>query len=99
MLLKTVHDKKVRLVFFKYEKIRLILKVIIKNTNINLNIRQKAFLALLKLPIKSSIVRIRNRCVVTGRGRFILSSFSLSRLMLRKLAFEGLIPNIQKSSW
>lgn len=99
MLLKTVHDKKNRFVFFKYEKVRLVLKIIIKNKNIDLNIRQKAFLALLKLPKRSSAVRLRNRCVITGRGRFILSSFSMSRLMLRKLAFEGLIPSIQKSSW
>nr|YP_009579053.1 ribosomal protein S14 [Vischeria stellata]QBK36842.1 ribosomal protein S14 [Vischeria stellata] len=99
MLLKTIHDKKNRFLFFKYEKIRLVLKVIIKNTSVDINIRQKAFLALLKLPKRSSIVRLRNRCVFTGRSRFILSSFSMSRLMLRKLSFEGFIPNLQKSSW
>lgn len=89
-------DKNRRILFFENEKKRKILKTICKNSNLPLSIRQKASVALGTLPKDSSIVRIKNRCVLTGRGRSIFSSFSLSRLMLRKLARDGLIPGLKK---
>ena len=92
-------EKNKRFIFFKYEKTRFLLKAIVNNSNIDILIRQKASLELSRLPRNSSKVRLHKRCVLTGRGRSILSSFSLSRLMLRKLAFEGLIPGLRKSSW
>jgi small subunit ribosomal protein S14 len=92
-------EKKKRFLFLKYEQTRILLKAISSNLNFSESIRQKAALDLNKLPKDSSKVRFRNRCALTGRGRFILSSFSLSRLMLRKLACEGMIPGLRKASW
>lgn len=89
-------DKNRRILFFENEKKRKILKAIYKNSNLPLNIRQNASISLGKFPKDSSIVRIKNRCVLTGRGRSIFNSFSLSRLMLRKLARDGLIPGLKK---
>ncbi len=43
--------------------------------------------------------RIRNRCELTGRPRSFHGKFSLSRIMLRKLASEGQLPGVVKSSW
>jgi ribosomal protein S14 len=92
-------DKNNRLKFVKYEKERKILKSIYKNVNLTKELRIKAHYNLSKLPKDSSIVRLRNRCMLTGRGRFTFTGFNLSRLTLRKLAHEGKIPFIQQSSW
>jgi len=45
--------------------------------------------ALRKLPRDSSATRVRNRCVLTGRGRGVYEKFGLCRHMFRKLALEG----------
>ena len=92
-------DKNNRLLFLKYEKERKILKSICKTVNLNKVLKKKAQFNLSKLPKNSSIVRLRNRCMITGRGRFIFTGFNLSRLTLRKLGFEGKIPYLRKSSW
>ncbi len=55
--------------------------------------------ALQKLPRNSSPTRVRNRCVVTGRGRGVYRKFGLCRNVLRQLALEGKIPGLKKASW
>ena len=52
-----------------------------------------------KLPRDSSPVRLRNRCVLTGRPRAYYRKFGLCRVQLRQLALEGKIPGIRKASW
>ena len=51
------------------------------------------------LPRNSHPTRIRNRCELTGRARGNYRKFGLSRLMLRELASQGMIPGVTKSSW
>ncbi len=91
-------DKKKRSLYFKYEKNRKILKALGCNINLTPTIRYKASETLASFPKDSSIVRLRNRCVLTGRGRSVISGFNLSRLMLRKLGRDGLIQGLRKSS-
>lgn len=91
-------DKKKRSLYYIYEKNRKILKALTCNTNLKPLVREKAFHNLASLPKDSSIVRIRNRCIITGRGRGVISGFNLSRLMLRKLGRDGLIKGLRKSS-
>ncbi len=55
--------------------------------------------ALRKLPRDSSATRVRNRCVLTGRGRGNYEKFGLCRHMFRKLAHEGKLPGVRKASW
>ncbi|ANT65833.1 MULTISPECIES: 30S ribosomal protein S14 [Prosthecochloris] len=55
--------------------------------------------ALSKLPRNSSPSRVRNRCVLTGRGRGVYEKFGLCRQQFRKLALEGKIPGMRKASW
>jgi small subunit ribosomal protein S14 len=43
--------------------------------------------------------RHRNRCKLCGRPRGFLRKFSLCRLCFRKLALEGDIAGVVKSSW
>ena len=52
-----------------------------------------------KLPKNSSPVRLRNRCIMTGRPRAYLRKFGVSRLVFREMALKGEIPGIKKSSW
>lgn len=54
---------------------------------------------LAKLPRNSSPIRVRNRCMVTGRPRAYVGKFGLSRLTFRELASQGKIPGVTKSSW
>ena len=44
-------------------------------------------------------VRKRNRCRLCGRPRGYLRKFMLCRLCFRKLALEGEITGVIKSSW
>jgi small subunit ribosomal protein S14 len=55
--------------------------------------------ALQKLPKNSSPVRLRNRCMLTGRPRGYYRKFGISRLVFREMALRGEIPGIKKSSW
>ncbi len=52
-----------------------------------------------KLPRNSSPIRLRNRCIMTGRPRGYNRKFGVSRLVFRELALKGEIPGIKKSSW
>ena len=55
--------------------------------------------ALQNLPKNSSPVRLRNRCMITGRPRGYYRKFGISRLVFREMALRGEIPGIKKSSW
>ena len=43
--------------------------------------------------------RVRNRCRLCGRPRAYMRRFGMCRICFRKLAMEGQIPGIIKSSW
>lgn len=60
---------------------------------------REAILELQKLPRNASPSRLRNRCKINGRPRGYMREFGVSRVMFRKLAGEGAIPGITKSSW
>lgn len=55
--------------------------------------------ALQALPKNASPVRLKNRCVVTGRSRGYYRKFGISRILFREMALRGEIPGIKKSSW
>ncbi|WP_299397407.1 30S ribosomal protein S14 [uncultured Gelidibacter sp.] len=55
--------------------------------------------ALQKLPRNASPVRLHNRCKLTGRPRGYVRTFGISRVMLREMANQGLIPGVRKASW
>ena len=44
-------------------------------------------------------VRRHSRCHICGRARAYLRKFAMCRLCFRKLALEGQIPGVIKSSW
>ncbi|WGH27661.1 MAG: 30S ribosomal protein S14 [Candidatus Shikimatogenerans bostrichidophilus] len=80
-------QKKKKKLFLKYNKKR------------KLYIKKKKYLDLQKIPKNSSIVRLKNLCKITGRSRGYIRFFGISRIEFRRLASNGLIPGIKKSSW
>lgn len=52
-----------------------------------------------KLPRNSSPTRWKNRDVLSGRPHAYMRRFGLNRINFRKLASEGKIPGVRKSSW
>jgi len=44
-------------------------------------------------------IRLRNRCQICGRPRGFLRKFRLCRLCFRRLALQGEVPGVKKSSW
>lgn len=83
----------------KFNNKRIELKAIRNNKSITLEERFEAQIALTKLPRNSSKSRIRNRCLLSGRGRGVYRKFELSRIWMRKLASEGKLPGVIKGSW
>jgi len=43
--------------------------------------------------------RKHNRCLLCGRSKAYLRDFKMCRLCFRKLALQGMIPGVTKSSW
>ena len=61
--------------------------------------RQMAREKLASLPRNSSPVRLRTRCMVTGRPRAVYRKFMLSRIAFREMAHKGYLPGVHKASW
>ncbi|QOC92508.1 30S ribosomal protein S14 [Micromonospora craniellae] len=61
--------------------------------------RDEAVRRLARLPRDSSPVRLRNRDMVDGRPRGVLTRFGLSRIRFREMALRGELPGIRKASW
>ena len=87
-----------RLVDLKWEK-RQNLKKIILDPMKSDEVKEKAVADLNKLPKNSSKIRLRNRCLMSGRARGYLRKFKLSRLCFREQASYGNIPGMTKASW
>lgn len=69
------------------------------NQELSLEERFEARLKLAALPRNSSKTRVRNRCIVSGRPRAYYRKIGMSRIALRELGSQGLIPGLVKSSW
>ena len=44
-------------------------------------------------------VRAYNRCPICGRPRAYIRKFGACRICFRKMAHEGVLPGVTKSSW
>jgi small subunit ribosomal protein S14 len=55
--------------------------------------------ALQSLPKNASVVRLHNRCKITGRPKGYMRQFGISRIQFREMAAAGLIPGVRKASW
>jgi len=83
----------------KFAAKRAKLKAVANDRSVDLEARFEATQQLAALPRSGAAGRYRNRCELTGVPRSVYSKFRLARNMLRKLANEGLLPGVRKSSW
>jgi small subunit ribosomal protein S14 len=83
----------------KFKAKRAELRKIVRDKSVEPEDRFNATLKLAELPRNGAAVRIRNRCIMTGRPRAYYRKFGLSRITLRDLASEGRIPGVVKASW
>jgi len=83
----------------KFNTRRTRLKAIAADRSLPAEERFAARLKLAELPRNSSPTRIRNRCDLTGRPRGYYRKLRMSRIALRELGSQGLIPGMIKSSW
>lgn len=90
--------KRAHLSALKKEK-RAELKKIIKSLETSPEEKAEAVRKLNKLPKNSSAIRMRNRCLLTGRPRGNYRKFRMSRLCFREMASQAMIPGVVKSSW
>lgn len=95
----SIKDHKRRLKCVKYEYKKIQLKSIAENSALPMELRFKARLDLTELPRDASVVRIRNRCILTGRPRSVYRRWRISRIKIRELMAENKIPGLRKSSW
>lgn len=91
-------DKRRKLVA-KFAVKRAQLVAVIEDSSVSDEERMGARLKLQQLPRNSSPVRMRNRCVLTGRPRGVFRKFGLCRNKLRDLVFRGEVPGMTKASW
>ena len=75
------------------------LKAIANNETLSMEERFESRLKLAEVPRNSAAIRIRNRCEVTGRPRAYNRKLKMSRIALRELGSQGLVPGLVKSSW
>ena len=92
-------EKKRQKLVDRYATKRAELKEIAKNLDLPMEERFKARLKLAKLPRNSSATRLHNRCQLTGRPHGYYRKLKISRIALRELGSNGLIPGLVKSSW
>ena len=83
----------------KFARRRQALKDVIMNKQSTPEEVFEAMIKLSELPRNSSKVRVHNRCALTGRSRGYYRKLKMSRIKLRELANEGMIPGMVKSSW
>lgn len=83
----------------KLEPLRKELRKIVVDESKSWEERDAAQLKLQRLPRNGSMIRVRNRCVLTGRSRGNYRKFGISRIKFRELALEGMIPGVTKASW
>ncbi len=92
-------NRKRRRLAKKYSGRRDRLKAIAADQTMPAEERFAARLKLAEIPRNASKTRIRNRCELSGRPRGFYRKLKLSRIALRLLASNGLVPGMVKSSW
>lgn len=96
----SIEKNKNRIALVKNQRVgRAALKAIIYNKDLPLEDRIRATMKLAERPRNSAAIRVRNRCEISGRSRGYYRKFQISRIALRELGNQGMIPGLTKSSW
>ncbi len=92
-------DKRRRASFSNKEVQRLVLLYLIRNQKLSTSQRLLLTLRLQQVSRDSSLVRLKNRCILTNRSKGVYREFRLSRIRLREMLANGLIPGYKKAVW
>lgn len=92
-------DKNYRKNFFNLEKSSNVEKFFKKNSVIS-NFQKHKILLVSNLKRNHFYrLKVKNRCLLTGRSSSVSRIYSVSRIFFRNLGREGFIPGLKKSSW
>jgi len=92
-------EKKRQKLVAKYAAKRAALKEELKAEGLSMGDKVQISMKLSKLPRNSAPTRLHNRCEISGRPKAYYRKLRMSRIALRDLASNGLIPGMVKSSW
>ncbi|KAH6915247.1 mitochondrial 40s ribosomal protein [Coprinopsis sp. MPI-PUGE-AT-0042] len=70
-----------------------------RNETLPPQVRHQAQLQLNSFDKYTRPTTVKNRCVLTGRGRGVMSQFGLCRFQFRLKALKGELNGVQKASW
>lgn len=90
---------KQREIFKINEKKKIILKCIYNNFFFDKSIRIKNKKKFFLFNTNSSITRIKNRCIITGRAGRVFKRFKLTRHVFKQLASKKFLPGLVKYNW
>lgn len=96
---KIVANERRRETVARYAERRHELKRASVDVDLSARERRDAMQALHRLPRDASPTRVRERDVVDGRPRGMLTQLGLSRIRFRQMAHRGELPGVTKSSW
>ncbi|KAG6039356.1 hypothetical protein E4U41_002858 [Claviceps citrina] len=96
---RTIRDHTKRKVFEQFEPERQALRYIIRNTTLSPRLRAQAQLQLTQMHAYTRPTQIRNRCIMGGQGRGVLSDFKMTRFNFRMEAMAGNLPGVKRASW
>lgn len=83
----------------QYKNRRDKLRAVFRDQSLPADERYAAMAKLSELPRNSSPSRVRLRCEFSGRPRGNYRKFKLSRIALRDLGLQGMVPGLTKASW
>lgn len=75
------------------------LKAIIVSPTASDEEKHEAQVKLQKMPRDANPIRVRHRCLITGRPRGNYRKFGICRNMFRDMSLRGEVPGVRKASW
>lgn len=94
-----LRDLKRKKLIAKYAEKRAALRKRLNDPEVSIEEKLEIQVAFAKLPRNSCPTRLKRRCEVSGRPRGYYRKFGISRIALRELAHQGMLPGVRKSSW
>ena len=96
---QVLRDEKRKRLIEKYAERRAALRKRLKDPEVSIEEKLEIQESFSKLPLNSCPTRLKRRCSVSGRPRGYYRKFGISRIALRELAHQGMLPGVRKSSW
>ena len=94
-----LRDNKREALIAKYAEKRAALRKRLGDARLSVDEKLEIQKEFAKLPRNSCPTRLNRRCKISGRPRGYYRKFGISRIALRELALQGMLPGVRKSSW